>query len=61
VQINQVYLLLEYITIIKKRRVKLLDYLEVALDMAYAEAFNVHQLKNELGSCTYDQIIHKHA
>jgi hypothetical protein len=52
---------LEYITIIKKRRVKLLDYLEVALDMAYAEAFNVHELKNELGSCTYDQIIHKHA
>jgi len=28
-------------------------YLEMALDMAYAKAFNVHQLKNELGSCTY--------
>ena len=28
-------------------------YLEMALDMAYAKPFNVHQLKNELWSCTY--------
>jgi len=36
-------------------------YLEMALDMAYAQPFHVHQLKNELWSCTYIHTQHKHA
>jgi hypothetical protein len=31
-------------------------YLEVALDMAYAKPFNVHQLKDQLRSCTCKHI-----
>ena len=27
-------------------------YLEIAFDMAYVKPFDVHQLKNKLGSCT---------
>jgi hypothetical protein len=28
--------------------------------MAYAKTFNVHQLKNELGGCTYKHMYNQH-